>query len=177
MGNNLEHELGQLNGQLKALVPALERQEERMRQADLRAAGAEARLEALRKEFDEYKTKTANRIGELYKKAETTATQAQLAKGMAANAQADIDAMASLDAQVTAAQAAADKAQADVDRWGDIGAGISAAKAAADTAQADVNAVKAARDGIGKKIWDVVKIVLGAIAGGWFAWWLSGRKP
>jgi multidrug resistance efflux pump len=153
MGTNLEHELGQLNGQLKALVPALERQEERMRQADLRAAGAEARLEALRKEFDEYKAKTANRIGELYKKAETAAAQIALAKGMAANAQSDVDAL------------------------GDPGVGIAAAKAAAEKAQADVDAVKAARSGIGKKVWDIVKIVLGAILGGWFAWWLSGRKP
>ena len=156
MGTNLEHELGQLNGQLKALVPALERQEERMRQSESRAAGAEARLEALRKEFDEYKVKTANRIGELYKKAENAAAQIALAKGMAASAQSDVDAL------------------------GDPSVGIQAAKTAAERAQADVDAVKAARNGIGKKVWDVVKIVLGAILGGLFTWlltWLSGRKP
>ncbi len=129
MGTNLEHELGELNGQLKALVPALERQEERMRQTESRAAGAEARLEALRKEFDEYRKNTASRIGTLFTKSENAGTQ------------------------------------------------IQSAKTAAEKAQADVEALKTKYEGVGKKIWDVVKIILGAVLGGLFTWWLSGRKP
>lgn len=65
---NLEGQLGELTGYLKALIPALDRVEERQSQADRKAASAEAKHDAIRAEFNEFKLKVSNRIAELYKK-------------------------------------------------------------------------------------------------------------
>lgn len=64
---NLEGQLGELTGHLRALVPALEKVENRQNNADQKAAGMEAKLEGIRHEFNELKLKVSNRIGEHYK--------------------------------------------------------------------------------------------------------------
>ena len=129
MGINLEHQLGELNGQLKALIPTLSGMENRLREAEAKAAGAEARYEALRNEFDQYKTETGNAVGILFKKHEISGTQVHLAK------------------------AAAKKAQTDVDSF------------------------KTRQEGVGKKMWDLVKILLGGGLGAYLTWLLGRKGP
>src|SRR4029079_17312274 len=70
--DNFEQDLGELSGQLKALLPTLERMEARLHQAQIDAAGAEARNQALRKEFDDLRTKISNRLADLYKRADNS---------------------------------------------------------------------------------------------------------
>jgi chromosome segregation ATPase len=68
--DNFEQELGDLSGQLKALMPTLERMEGRLHQAQIDAAAAEARNQALRKDFDDLKGKVSNRLADLYHRLE-----------------------------------------------------------------------------------------------------------
>lgn len=75
MPSNLEQQLGELTGQLKGLVPALEKVEERQNASDKLAAGEQARHDALRREFDDFRNKASNRMGELYKKTENLAKE------------------------------------------------------------------------------------------------------
>lgn len=64
---NLEGQLGELNGYLKALVPVLDRVEDRQAAADQKAAAAGAKHDGLRAEFNDLRTKVSNRIAEHYK--------------------------------------------------------------------------------------------------------------
>jgi chromosome segregation ATPase len=64
---NLEGQLGELTGHLKALVPVLDRVEDRQAEADKKAAAAGERLDALRSEFNDLRARVSNRVGEHYK--------------------------------------------------------------------------------------------------------------
>ena len=66
--DHFEQQLGDLSGQLKALVPTLERVEERLHQSQMDAAGAEARNQNLRKDFDDLKRKISERLADIYKR-------------------------------------------------------------------------------------------------------------
>jgi len=74
--DNFEQDLGELSGQLKALMPTLERMEARLHQAQIDAAAAEARNQATRKEFDDLKAKISNRLADIYKRIENVAIEA-----------------------------------------------------------------------------------------------------
>jgi len=74
--DNFEQDLGELSGQLKALMPTLERMEARLHQAQIDAAAAEARNQATRKEFDDLKGKISNRLADIYKRIENVAVEA-----------------------------------------------------------------------------------------------------
>lgn len=67
---DLEGQLGELTGYLRSLVPTLEKVEQRQTDAGQKYAGMEARHEALRNEYNEFRLKVSNRIGEHYKKIE-----------------------------------------------------------------------------------------------------------
>jgi chromosome segregation ATPase len=69
MTHNLEQQLGELSGQLKALVPALERLEGRVREVESQVSAATIRLEGLRTDLTEYKDKTDLSIKKLTDKA------------------------------------------------------------------------------------------------------------
>lgn len=73
--HNLEQQIGELTGTLRALVPALEKVEERVHLAEERAAILKTKYEALRTEFDDFRTKTGNRIAELYKSSSGNSTR------------------------------------------------------------------------------------------------------
>jgi chromosome segregation ATPase len=88
--DNFEQDLGELSGQLKALMPTLERMEGRLHQAQIDAAAAEARNQGLRKEFDDLKTKISNRLADLYKKAEVFAVENGKLKNQNGNLKRDI---------------------------------------------------------------------------------------
>lgn len=64
---NLEGQLGELTGHLRALVPTLEKVEARQNEDAKIAAGEKAKLEALRSEFNDLRQKVSARIGEHYK--------------------------------------------------------------------------------------------------------------
>jgi chromosome segregation ATPase len=80
-GSNLEQQLGELTGYLKALGPVLQKVEERQSEGDKKAAGMEAKLEAIRTEFNEVKVKVSNRIGELYGKINALSGDLQKVRG------------------------------------------------------------------------------------------------
>lgn len=63
---DLPQHIGELTGQLKSLVPALERLDDRQSIADMKAAALEANHLSLRKEFDEVKSKNSDRLGSLF---------------------------------------------------------------------------------------------------------------
>lgn len=88
--NNFEQDLGELSGQLKALMPTLERMEGRLHQAQIDAAAAEARNQGLRKEFDDLKIKISNRLADLYKKAENAALENGKIRNQNGNLKRDI---------------------------------------------------------------------------------------
>jgi|RhiMethySRZTD1v2_1073278.scaffolds.fasta_scaffold1153216_2 chromosome segregation ATPase len=88
--DNFEQDLGELSGQLKALMPTLERMEARLHQAQIDAAAAEARNQALRKEFDDLKTKVSNRLADLYKKAQDAVLENGKIKNQNGNLKRDI---------------------------------------------------------------------------------------
>lgn len=65
---NLEGQLGELTGHIRALVPVLDKVEERQNQADKKAAAAEAKHDALRAEFTDLRKSSSNHINALYKR-------------------------------------------------------------------------------------------------------------
>lgn len=70
MGANLDQQLGELSGQLKAVIPTLERLEGRQAEGDKAAAAAGAREQGLRKEFDDFRLRVSARLGEHYRRME-----------------------------------------------------------------------------------------------------------
>jgi len=68
MGNQLEQQLGELNGVLKGLVPALERLENRQNETEREASAVGERLEGLRRIVDETKVHSGDRFKDLYEK-------------------------------------------------------------------------------------------------------------
>jgi len=153
MGQNqyLEQQLGKVSGQLEALAPALDKMDDRLRQAETRAAGSEARFEALRKEFDEYKIKVTNRIGTLFNKAEN------LAKG---DAESKNVAKEIVEAEKNALEAKT---------------AATAAQTMAAEAKRISEELRTERKGWGKKIWDVVKMVLAALISAYITMKLTGK--
>lgn len=88
--DNFEQDLGELSGQLKALLPTLERMEARLHTAQIDAAAAEARNQATRKEFDDLKGKVSNRLADLYKRIDTVAIDNNNLKNQNGNHKRDL---------------------------------------------------------------------------------------
>lgn len=68
---NLEGQLGELTGQLRALAPVLDRVEDRQATADKKVAAAEAKHDGLRAEFNDLRQKVSSRIADHYKAIDT----------------------------------------------------------------------------------------------------------
>lgn len=68
MGNQLEKQLGEFSGILKGMVPAMERLEERQGKVEREASTMAERVEGIRRDMDEQKTRCGNRAADLYKK-------------------------------------------------------------------------------------------------------------
>lgn len=63
---NLEERLGELTGQLKGLVPALEKLEERQRDLEKQVTTTETQLKGLQEEFKTHRDKTGGYVRDLY---------------------------------------------------------------------------------------------------------------
>jgi seryl-tRNA synthetase len=68
--NYLEQKLGELTGELRALVPALEKVEDRLLKLEEKTVQTETRLQALRTEYDEFRKKVSTHMGRHYTKME-----------------------------------------------------------------------------------------------------------
>lgn len=68
--NYLEQKLGELIGELRALVPALEKVEERLLKLEEKTVQTETRLQALRAEYDEFRKRVSTHMGRHYTKME-----------------------------------------------------------------------------------------------------------
>jgi len=68
--NYLEQKLGELTGELRALVPALEKVEDRLLKLEEKTVQTETRLQALRAEYDEFRKKVSTHMGRHYTKME-----------------------------------------------------------------------------------------------------------
>lgn len=145
--HDLGRDLGELRGQLDALVPTLERIEGRVYQAEKDAAGAEARNQGLRKEFDELKTKISARLADLYAKVNHVTLENN-------NRKNEID---TLRREVGIAVD---------DRYGPLDLRLSQV----ETTQA---AIKTRNEGWKIKLWKVVEIVLAAGIGALVTWFLK----
>lgn len=67
-GQQLEKHLGELNGLLQGMVPAIERLEERQGKAERDAATLLERAEGIRRDMEDQKTRCGGRAVDLYKK-------------------------------------------------------------------------------------------------------------
>lgn len=65
MTHNLEQQLGELSGQLKALAPSLERLEGRVREVESQVSAATHRLEAMKTDLGDYKKQNDSFIKKL----------------------------------------------------------------------------------------------------------------
>ncbi len=137
--DNFEQDLGELSGQLKALMPTLERMEARLHQAQIEAAGSEARNQAMRKEFDDLKSKVSNRMADIYKRIETVNTEATALKTQNGSNKKDM--------KVT------------------VHNSLLPILTRLDTIETKLSAMEEKKKSIGLKIWEVVKILLAAGAG------------
>ena len=137
--DNFEQDLGELSGQLKALMPTLERMEARLLQAQVAAAGDEARSQALRKEFDDLRNKVSARLADLYKKIEAVSLDNNNLKNQNGNLKRDIR------------EAVANTARPLMTRIGDI--------------ETKLAAMEEKKKSIWLKVWEVVKILLAAGVG------------
>lgn len=68
MGNQLEKQLGEFNGILQGMVPAIERLEERQGKTEREAATLAERVEGVRRDIEDQKTRCGGRAADLYKK-------------------------------------------------------------------------------------------------------------
>jgi chromosome segregation ATPase len=137
--DNFEQDLGELSGQLKALMPTLERMEARLLQAQVAAAGDEARSAALRKEFDDLKIKVSARLSDLYKRIENVDRENTNLKNQNGSLKRDIK------------EAVANTASPLMTRIGDI--------------ETKLAAMEEKKKSIWIKVWEVVKILLAAGVG------------
>jgi chromosome segregation ATPase len=137
--DHFEAQLGDLSGQLKALVPTLDRVEERLHQAQMEAAAAEARNQNLRKDFDDLKTKISTRLADIYKRIQDGLLDGTNHKNEVANLKRDIK------EAVDSAMAPLEKRVKDVETY---------------TAE-----LKKKSESRWAKVWDVAKIVLAAGGG------------
>lgn len=136
---NFEQDLGELSGQLKALMPTLERMEARLLQAQVAAAGDEARNQALRKEFDDLKAKVSARLADLYKKIEHVSLDNNNIKNQNGNLKRDIR------------EAVANTARPLMTRIGDL--------------ETKLTAIEEKKKGVWSKVWEVTKILIAAGVG------------
>lgn len=137
--DQFERQLGDLSGQLRALVPTLDRVEERLHQAQMDASAAEARNQNLRKEVDDLKTKVSNRLADIYKQIREALVEQTNHKNEVANLKRDIK------ESVNEAVAPIGKKVGECETF--------------------VAELKKKYESRSAKIWDVVKIVLAALAG------------
>lgn len=137
--DNFEQDLGELSGQLKTLMPTLERMEARLLQAQVAAAGDEARNQALRKEFDDLKLKMSNRVADLYSRVGAAALENTNLKNQNGNLKRDIR------------EAVANAVRPLMTRVTDI--------------ETKLAAMEEKRKSIWIKAWEVVKILLAAGVG------------
>lgn len=145
--HNLEQDLGELRGQLDALMPTLERMEERVHTAKVEAAAAEARNQGLRKEFDELKNKVSLRLQGIYSRLENSEKENNNRKNEIGSLKRDIT-------------DAVDEA------CGPLGIRVGEL----ETIQA---AIKDKAEGWKTKAWEVVKIMLAAGVGALVTWLLK----
>lgn len=137
--DNFEQDLGELSGQLKALMPTLERMEARLLQAQVAAAGDEARNQALRKEFDDLKLKVSNRLADLYKRVSDAALESNNLKNQNGFLKRDIK------------EAVGKAFQPIQTRLTDV--------------ETKLIAIEEKKKSIWTKVWDIVKILLAAGVG------------
>jgi chromosome segregation ATPase len=137
--DNFEQDLGELSGQLKALMPTLERMEGRLHQAQIDAAAAEARNQGLRRDFDDLKIKVSNRLAELYKKAQDAALENGKIKNQNGNLKRDIK------------EAVTNAVQPLETRLSDL--------------EEKFAAIEEKKKGIWNKVWEVAKILMAAGVG------------
>lgn len=138
--DNFEQDLGELSGQLKALMPTLERMEARLHQAQIDAAGAEARNQATRKEFDDVKTKISNRLADIYKRIDSGARESDHLKNQNGNVKRDIK-----DAVTKVAEPLLNRISVIEDKF---------------------TALEEKRKNVWLKVWDIAKILIAAGIGG-----------
>lgn len=137
--DNFEQDLGELSGLVKMLMPTLERMEARLLQAQVAAAGDEARNQALRKEFDDLKLKISNRLADLYAKVGASALENSNLKNQNGNLKRDIK------------EAVGNAVRPLLTRVTDL--------------EAKFTAMEEKKKSIWLKIWDVAKILLAAGVG------------
>jgi chromosome segregation ATPase len=137
--DHFEAQLGDLSGQLKALVPTLDRVEERLHQAQMEAAAAEARNQNLRKDFDDLKTKISNRLADIYKRIQDGLVDGTNHKNEVGNLRRDIKE--------------------------DVNSVVSPIVARVSNLETYVGELKRKYESRGAKIWDIVKILIAAGAG------------
>lgn len=137
--DHFEQQLGDLSGQLKALVPTLDRVEERLHQAQMEAAAAEARNQTARKDLDDFKQKMSNRLADIYKRIENSLLDGTNHKNEISNLKRDIKEVVNTEVGPI------------VTRVG--------------TLETYVAELKKKYESRGAKIWDLAKIAIAAGAG------------
>jgi chromosome segregation ATPase len=137
--DHFEQQLGDLSGQLKALVPTLDRVEERLHQAQMEAAAAEARNQNLRKDFDDQKTKVSARLADIYKRIQDGLVDGTNHKNDVANLRRDIKE--------------------------DVNSAVSPVVTRVGNVETYVAELKKKYESRGAKIWDIAKIMIAAGAG------------
>jgi chromosome segregation ATPase len=144
---NFEQDLGELSGQLKALLPTLERMEARLHTAQIDAASAEARNQATRKEFDDLKIKISNRLAELYKRIDNVALENNNLKNQNGNHKKDLKVS--------------------------VQSAIQPVLTRVEAIEAKFTALEEKKKSIWNKVWDFVKILLAAAVGAAVSKWLK----
>lgn len=137
--SNFEQELGELSGQLKALLPTLERMEARLHTAQIDASAAEARNQATRKEFDDLKVKISNHLTDIYKRIDVIALDTNSLKNQNGNHKKDLKLSVQNAVQPVLTRV--------------------------DTIEAKFTALEEKKKSIWNKVWEVVKILLAAGVG------------
>jgi len=138
--DDFEQDLGELSGQLKALMPTLERMEARLHTAQIDAAAAEARNQAMRREFDDLRSKVSNRVADLYNRIENIGKESNNLRNDNGNLKRDIK------------EAVKNATQPLLTRVGLI--------------ENKFTALEAKKKSIWAKVWDITKILLAAGVGG-----------
>lgn len=147
---DLEREIGELGGAVKALIPALNKLEERQHDASRQAASADVRTEALRKEFDQVRERHAKHISDLFERTQDCVKERELHNSQIDSLRRDVRAVVKAEAE-----SAVKGASASVDRVSNRLRDV----------EDYVDAKRKAEAGFAKKAWDVVKIILAALVG------------
>jgi chromosome segregation ATPase len=137
--DNFEQQLGDLSGQLKALVPTLDRVEERLHQSQMDAVAAEARNQSLRKDFDDLKNKISLRLADIYKRIENALVSGTNHKNDLVNLKRDIREV--------------------------VNTALDPVLKRVEQVESYVAELKKKYESRGAKLWDIVKILIAAGAG------------